>query len=164
MAEIKRENERVCRNNGNYTTNSTYQSNLNTLLRSLSSNGPTTGFSTTTQGSSPDQVGGLVLCCGNTDVNACASCLDNAVPDIIQLYDDCFLRYSNIRFFSSVDASPGFLMWNANNASDPRSLFATVYGLMGSLINETAGGPGMFTTGEVAVNGTGGGQKVYGLA
>ncbi|KAK1304475.1 putative cysteine-rich receptor-like protein kinase 20 [Acorus calamus] len=164
----------ICQNNGNYTTNSTYQSNLNTLLRSLSSNGPTTGFFTTTQGSSPDQVDGLVLCRGDTDVNACASCLDNAVPDIIQLcpyqksavvwYDDCFLRYSNIRFFSSVDTSPGFVMWNANNASDPRSLFATVYGLMGSLINETAGGPGMFATGEVAVNGTGGGQKVYGLA
>ncbi|KAK1303143.1 Cysteine-rich repeat secretory protein 38 [Acorus calamus] len=79
-------------------------------------------------------------------------------------YDDCFLRYSNIRFFSSVDTSPGLFMWNINNASDPRSLFAAVYGLMDSLVNEAAGGPGMFATGEVAVNGTGGGQKVYGLA
>ncbi|KAK1304472.1 Cysteine-rich receptor-like protein kinase 8 [Acorus calamus] len=161
-----------CQNNGNYTTNSTYQANLNSLLSSLSSNGPTTGFFTATQGSPPDQVDGLVLCRGDTNLTTCATCLDNAVPDIIQLcpyqksavvwYDYCLLRYSNIRFFNSVQNSPKFFMLNVNNATDPRPFFAAVYGLIGSLVNKTAEGPGMFATGEVPVSGAG--QKIYALA
>ncbi|KAK1326311.1 Cysteine-rich receptor-like protein kinase 8 [Acorus calamus] len=166
----------ICQNRSNYTTNSTYQSNLNTLLRSLSSNGPPTGFFTTTQGNPPDQVDGLVLCRGDTNVSACAACLDIAVVDVVQScptqkgaviwYDDCLLRYSNIRFFNSVETSTKVYMWNVKNATDPRPFFAAVYGLMGSLVNKAAGGPGMFATGEVAVRGAGAvaGQKVYGLA
>ncbi|KAK1303139.1 Cysteine-rich receptor-like protein kinase 8 [Acorus calamus] len=166
----------ICQNKSNYTTNSIYQANLNTLLSSLSSNGPTTGFFTTTQGNPPDQVDGLVLCRGDTNVSACAACLDTAVVDVVQScptqkgaviwYDNCLLRYSNIRFFNSVDTSMMIYMWNVNNASDPRPFFATVYGLMGSLVNETAAGPGMFATRELAVSGAGAvaGQKVYALA
>ncbi|KAK1280227.1 Cysteine-rich receptor-like protein kinase 8 [Acorus gramineus] len=166
----------ICQNKSNYTTNSPYQANLNTLLSSLSSNGPTTGFFTTTQGNPPDQVDGLVLCRGDTNVSVCAACLDTAVVDVVQScpnqksaviwYDDCLLRYSNIRFFNSVETSSKFFMWNVNNATDPRPFIAAVYGLIGSLVNKTAGDPGMFATGEVAVSGAGAvaGQKVYVLA
>ncbi|KAK1303136.1 Cysteine-rich receptor-like protein kinase 8 [Acorus calamus] len=161
-----------CQDKGNYTTNSTYQANLNTLLSSLSSNGPTTGFFTATQGSTPDQVNGLVLCRGDTNVSACASCLNNAVPDITQLcpyrksavvwYDNCLLRYSNIRFFNSADTSLIFYMWNVNNVSDPTPFFKTLNGLMGSLVNRAANDTSaeMFATGDMAVNST---QRVYGL-
>ncbi|KAK1260554.1 Cysteine-rich repeat secretory protein 1 [Acorus gramineus] len=100
----------ICQNLGNYTTNSTYQSNLNLLLHTLSSNGPITGFLTDTEGSSPNQVFGRALCRGDTIQSNCASCLSNAVQDVVQLcphqmsaiiwYDDCQLRYSNATFFS----------------------------------------------------------------
>ncbi|KAK1304026.1 Cysteine-rich repeat secretory protein 38 [Acorus calamus] len=165
-----------CQNKSNYTTNSTYQANLNTLLSSLSSNGPTNGFFNTTQGNPPDQVDGLVLCRGDTNVSECAACLDTAVVDVVQScptqkgaiiwYDNCLLRYSNIRFFNSVENSPKFFMSNVNNPTDPAPFFAAVYGLIESLVNKAAGGPGMFATGEVAVSGPGAvaGQKAYALA
>ncbi|KAK1280226.1 Cysteine-rich repeat secretory protein 38 [Acorus gramineus] len=157
---------------GKYTTNGTYQTNLNTLLSSLSSNGPTTGFFTATQGNAPDQINGLVLCRGDTDVTACASCLDNAVPDIAQLcpyqksaiiwYDDCLLRYSNLRFFNSSDGSHAFYMWNVKNVSNPTPFFKTLKGLMGSLVNRAVNDTSaeMFATGDVEVNGA---QRLYGL-
>ncbi|KAK1326308.1 Cysteine-rich repeat secretory protein 38 [Acorus calamus] len=162
----------MCQNYGKYTTNSTYQTNLNNLLRSLSSNGPTTGFFTATQGNPPDQINGLVLCRGDTDVTECASCLNNAVPDITQLcpyrksaiiwYDDCLLRYSNVRFFNSSDESDVFYMWNVKNVSDPTPFFKTLNGLMGSLVNRAVNDTSaeMFATGDVAVKGA---QRLYGL-
>ncbi|KAK1304021.1 Cysteine-rich repeat secretory protein 38 [Acorus calamus] len=162
----------ICQNYGKYTTNSTYQTNLNNLLRSLSSNGPTTGFFTATQGNPPDQINGLVLCRGDTDVTACTSCLNNAVYDIAQLcpyrksaiiwYDDCLLRYSNLRFFNSSDKSHVFYMWNVKNMSDPTPFFKTLNGLMGSLVNRAVNDTSaeMFATGDVVVNGV---QRLYGL-
>ncbi|KAK1304020.1 Cysteine-rich repeat secretory protein 38 [Acorus calamus] len=162
----------ICQNNGNYTTNNTYQSNLNTLLRSLSSNGPITGFFTATQGSPPDQVDGLVLCRGDTNETTCAACLDNAVPDITQLcpyqksaiiwYDDCLLRYSNLRFFNSSDESHDFYMWNVKNVSDPTPFFKMLNGLMDSLVNQAVNDTSseMFATRDVKVNGA---QRLYGL-
>ncbi|KAM4113198.1 hypothetical protein ACJW30_05G201400 [Castanea mollissima] len=80
-----------CPKEPNFTPNSTYQSNLNHLLSSLSSNANLeTGFY-------------------NTTVN----CVSTATKDIVQhycptgieatiWYDQCMLRYSNESFFSSM--------------------------------------------------------------
>ncbi|KAJ3670359.1 hypothetical protein LUZ60_010683 [Juncus effusus] len=64
---------------GNYTANSTYQSNLNLLFSVLESNATGTGFSAATVGSVPNQVSGLVLCRGDVNGFACASCINKTL-------------------------------------------------------------------------------------
>ncbi|CAD5183525.1 unnamed protein product [Musa acuminata subsp. malaccensis] len=73
---------------GNYTANSTYESNLNLLLSSLVSNGSAPGFFTDTVGRIPNQVQGLVLCRGDTNPTTCGSCLSNVTVQILRLCAD----------------------------------------------------------------------------
>ncbi|KAJ0983414.1 hypothetical protein J5N97_011669 [Dioscorea zingiberensis] len=117
-----------CGSTGNYTANSTYESNLNALLPSLASNGSDPGFYKDTLGRVPDQVYALSLCRGDVNASVCRSCLDLARQDAIQLcpykkaatiyYDYCFLRYSNQNFLNSNDNSDVFFMWNAQNTTE----------------------------------------------
>ncbi|KAJ0983346.1 hypothetical protein J5N97_011601 [Dioscorea zingiberensis] len=129
-----------CENTSNYTTNSTYQSNLATLLSSLYSDGSVPGFYKNTVGSVPDKVYGLVLCRGDQNVTACRSCLDVARQDVIQLcpnnkganvwYDPCFIRYSNQNFLSStVNSNPAILV-NTQSVAEPDKFNKLVVQLM----------------------------------
>ncbi|KAI4298608.1 hypothetical protein L6164_032145 [Bauhinia variegata] len=58
--------------NGNYTANSTYQTNLNTLLSNLSSNTQTDyGFYNFSLGENSDQVNATGLCSGDIKPDVC---------------------------------------------------------------------------------------------
>ena len=70
---------------GNYTTNSTYHANLNSLLPSLISNASlgaatrnSAGFYTSTYGESPDKVYAALLCRGDLKLDDCRSCLNES--------------------------------------------------------------------------------------
>ncbi|CAN6457977.1 unnamed protein product [Victoria cruziana] len=99
----------------NYTSNSTYQHNLNRLLASLSENAAFTGFYNTTIGQSPDQIHGLVQCHEDISTSDCRTCADSAASQILQQcpnsmtaviwLDVCLLRYSSFDFFGTVDES-----------------------------------------------------------
>ncbi len=90
---------------GNYTNNSTYETNLNQLLSSLSSNTEIDGFYKSSYGQSPDEVYATVLCRGDLKPDLCRSCVKNATELITQICpnrkgaigisDLCMLRYSN---------------------------------------------------------------------
>jgi hypothetical protein len=90
---------------GNYTNNSTYETNLNQLLSSLSSNTEIDGFYKSSYGQSPDEVYATVLCRGDLKPDVCRSCVKNATELITQICpnqkeaigisDLCMLRYSN---------------------------------------------------------------------
>lgn len=109
-----------CSNGSSYGLNSTYRSNVVTLLSSLSANASTSpvGFATGAIGATPDQVWGLALCRGDVNGSSCASCLalapdiafDNCrgVKDVSIYYDRCLLHYSGKDFLASPgdDASP----------------------------------------------------------
>ncbi|KAJ0983258.1 hypothetical protein J5N97_011513 [Dioscorea zingiberensis] len=163
----------VCGNTGNYTANSTYESNLNALLPSLASNGSDRGFYKGSVGRVPNQVNALILCRGDTNSSACRSCLDLARQDVLQLcpyymtatiwYDNCLLRYSNLNFLNSTDNSNVFYMWNTQNETDPDKFNK----LVGELINSTSqyaaiNSSRRFGTGEA--NLTAPDTKLYGLA
>ncbi|XP_073108418.1 cysteine-rich receptor-like protein kinase 6 isoform X3 [Elaeis guineensis] len=138
-----------CGTTDNYTANSTYESNLmNLLLPSLASNASLSGgFLNATVGQIPDQIYGLAMCRGDTNASVCRSCLNNAIQDAPQLcaynkgatvfYDDCLLRYSNQRFFSTVDTSPSWIMWNRYNVTD-RSWFDKIVDELMSKITDWA--------------------------
>ncbi|XP_018504788.2 cysteine-rich receptor-like protein kinase 29 [Pyrus x bretschneideri] len=117
--------------NGNYATNSTYQTNLNRLLSSLPSekNGDGYGFYNASYGenSSNEQIYAIGLCRGDVMAEDCRTCLNNsryALPqrcpnqkEAIGWHDECMLRYSNRSFYGVMEASPSFYVQNPNNIS-----------------------------------------------
>ncbi|KAM7490227.1 hypothetical protein LguiA_033148 [Lonicera macranthoides] len=118
----------VCSNTTTYTYNSTYQTNLNLLLSSLSSNSTNNGtvFSTFTAGQIPPDVAyGLFLCRGDIDAPTCRDCVATATREItarcpnqksaVVWYHECMLRYNNSSFFSTVADDPVVYMANTGD-------------------------------------------------
>ncbi|KAM1797013.1 hypothetical protein ACFX11_037180 [Malus domestica] len=122
----------VCINEkGNYTTNSTYQTNLNRLLSSLPSdeNGNGYGFynASYSLNSSNEHIYAIGLCRGDVTVGDCGSCLNNSQYDLLQLcpnqkeaigwYEKCNLRYSNRSIYGVMETEPPHRYNNINNVS-----------------------------------------------
>ncbi|KAB1202814.1 Cysteine-rich receptor-like protein kinase 29 [Morella rubra] len=142
-----------CIDKGNYTANSTYQTNLNHLLTSLvPDNGTSYGFYHSSYGQNLDEAYAIGLCRGDANPNVCRSCLNNATSLLRQLcpnqkeaiggYDYCMLRYSNRSLYGTVETDPDFYMWNLNNVSaNYVDQFNTdLRALMENLISQAAGG------------------------
>ncbi|XP_049931593.1 uncharacterized protein LOC116246309 [Nymphaea colorata] len=99
----------------NYTSNSTYENNLNRLLASLRENASFTGFYNTSVGKGADQVHGLVQCYKDISAGDCSTCADSAASQILELcpnskaaviwFDNCLLRYTSFNFFGIIDES-----------------------------------------------------------
>ncbi|KAF8030656.1 hypothetical protein BT93_E2945 [Corymbia citriodora subsp. variegata] len=124
----------ACPNTTLFSPNSTYQSNLNTLLSSLSTAAAATnntdGFAYATAGKSPpDRAYGLFLCRGDVNASTCSDCVANATQVILQKcpnqrvsviwYDECMLRYSNVSIYSVMELEPAYVMQNTGNITDP---------------------------------------------
>ncbi|XP_010503062.2 PREDICTED: cysteine-rich receptor-like protein kinase 10 [Camelina sativa] len=137
-----------CGNRANFTRNSTYFSNLKSLLSTLSSPNASyaTGFHSATVGSGSDTVTGLFLCRGDIIPEICS---DNALyaaddaltrcPDQKEAtiwYNPCTLRYSDRNILSTLATSPGVLLTNTNNVTaDLRDRLGEV---LNSTMNEAA--------------------------
>ncbi|XP_074267397.1 cysteine-rich receptor-like protein kinase 25 [Silene latifolia] len=119
----------TCTNDTMFTNGSTYQTNLNTLLRHLASNATNNpqGFYRTTVGTpSIEAVYGEYLCYGTQNISSCHQCVATATTTDIPrlcpnmkvaiLWEDvCQVRYSNASFFNSMDQFPAMVVWNNNN-------------------------------------------------
>ncbi|RVW33593.1 Cysteine-rich receptor-like protein kinase 29 [Vitis vinifera] len=109
---------------GDYTDNSTYQTDLNSLLTSFSNTQVKYGFYNFSVG----EVNGIGLCRGDLTPDTCRSCINNSSQDIRRLcpnykeavlyYDQCTLRYSNRSIFGTVDTSDSYALQNTQNVSD----------------------------------------------
>ncbi|XP_034697800.1 putative receptor-like protein kinase At4g00960 isoform X2 [Vitis riparia] len=109
---------------GNYTDNSTYQADLNSLLTSFSNTQVEYGF----YNSSVGEVNGIGLCRGDLTPDTCRSCINNSSQDIQRLcpnykeavlyYDLCMLRYSDRSIFGTVETSHSYGLVNGQNFSD----------------------------------------------
>ncbi|KAM7493134.1 hypothetical protein LguiB_027743 [Lonicera macranthoides] len=130
-----------CPNTTTYTPNSAYQTNLNLLLSSLSSNSTNKGtiFSTSIVGKDPPNVVyGLFLCRGDLNALECHDCVANATGEIttrcpnqksaVIWYDECMLRYDNSSFFSTIEDKPTFNLTKANFIRTEQSWFRQVVG------------------------------------
>jgi hypothetical protein len=102
---------------GNYTTNSTYQHNLNTVLTTLTSNTEITyGFYNFTYGIDNNKVYAIGLCRGDVNPQNCRQCLNNSrylltqscpnKKEAIGWTDGCMLRYSNRSIFGLMETIP----------------------------------------------------------
>jgi hypothetical protein len=96
----------------NFTFTSTFKSNIDRVLFSLSSNAIVTGFSNASAG----VVSGLFLCRGDVNATVCQDCVAFGAFDILQRcilqmgaivwYDECLVRYSNESIFATLNEGP----------------------------------------------------------
>ncbi|RDX87683.1 Cysteine-rich receptor-like protein kinase 25, partial [Mucuna pruriens] len=163
-----------CNNdNGNYTANSTYQNNLNTLLSNLSSNTNIDyGFYNFSHGQDNDRVNAIGLCRGDVKPDACRSCFNDSKVLLTQLcpnqneaigwYDNCMLRYSNRSIFNAEETSPDFCMRNPHNATDVDQFNQVLRNLLDSLVSKASLGDSRLKF--AAANESGPAfQNIYGL-
>ncbi|KAG2684222.1 hypothetical protein I3760_10G066900 [Carya illinoinensis] len=117
-----------------FAANSTYESNLKIVLSSLSSNATrvTTGFYNASAGEDPaERVSGLFLCRGDVNTTVCQDCVATATKEVRQLcpldkvallwYDECFLRYSNLSIFATINEVPGVEINSTQNIGETES-------------------------------------------
>ncbi|XLR02084.1 hypothetical protein S83_068282 [Arachis hypogaea] len=166
----------VCKdNNGNYTANSTYSSNLNTLLSNLSSIIGTTNdyrFYNLSNGQNTDKVNLIWMCRGDVTKEDCLSCLNDSrilLPKVCPnqkeatgWYDYCMLRYSNRSIFGIMDSNR-WEIHNKKNVNDANEFNQVAADLMQSLRSKAAAISGesliKFSAGEAKVGA--GFQTVY---
>ncbi|KAH7837532.1 hypothetical protein Vadar_014898 [Vaccinium darrowii] len=113
-----------------YAQNSTYQTNLNTLLSALSSHSTvSSGFYKSDVGTiQPDVAYGFFLCRGDVSAAVCEDCVGFASRDVVARcptlkrvtiwYDECMLRYSNRTIFFNVEEETAFYSWNGDNVTN----------------------------------------------
>ncbi|KAK7261059.1 hypothetical protein RIF29_27362 [Crotalaria pallida] len=156
---------------GNYTTHSSYESNLKTLIDSLIYKTPSTGFGVGSVGQyQNDQVYGLALCRGDVSPSECKTCVSQASEEIrnrcqynkgaIIWYDYCLFKYLDTSFFGQIDNTNKFYMWNLNNVSDPTTFNYNTKELLSTLAQKASLNPKLYATGEVKL---GEEKKLYGL-
>ena len=161
-----------------FAANTSYQSNLLTLLSSLSSNATgSTEFYNATVGmtNDPDTVYGLFMCRGDVSHQLCQECVSNATQKIashcwlakhaIIWHQFCFVRYSDRYFFSHVDEQPQINVFNMNNVSDGTSFAWTLSNTLNQVAGDAAScgpaGTKKFATKEAHVSE---GRTLYALA
>ncbi|KAG8099764.1 hypothetical protein GUJ93_ZPchr0013g37276 [Zizania palustris] len=150
-----------CGSNGNYSANSTYQTNLNQLAAALPKNVSGSLFASGAAGSVPNTVYALAFCFGDTIASDCAACVGNAFPDSQQLcpynkevyivYKECYLYFSNINFLASTDNAGVMNIYNVGNVTGDITRFdRAVTGLMNATAGYAAYNSSMrFATGEM---------------
>ncbi|XLT73914.1 hypothetical protein HN873_030340, partial [Arachis hypogaea] len=161
---------------GNYTANSTYHKNLNTLLSTLISNTQIDyGYYNFSYGQDDNKVNAVGLCQGDLNQNDCRRCLNNSITLLTQLcpnqkeaigwYDTCMLRYSNRTIFGNhhVDDSPKIYLWNPQNATDLPVFNQNLKSLMSNLIDKAIAGDSRQKYAAASVNSTDF-QNIYGVA
>ncbi|KAF8030675.1 hypothetical protein BT93_E2953 [Corymbia citriodora subsp. variegata] len=114
-----------------FAPNSTYRSNLNALLPSLSSAAidNADGFANATAGKdSPNRAYGLFLCRGDVGTTMCSECVATGAKDILRRcpnkrssviwYDECMLRYSDQPVYSVMETVPIYNMPDTGDVAE----------------------------------------------
>ncbi|KAK1375185.1 Cysteine-rich RLK 29 [Heracleum sosnowskyi] len=120
----------VCGTNGNYTSNSVYNKNLDSALANLSllANTSNSGFYNASAGQDSNRVNALVLCRGDVQPDICRSCVEDSInklrelcpnqKEAVEWYDECMLRYSNDSILNNLATKPTRALLNVKNASN----------------------------------------------
>ncbi|XP_019106728.2 cysteine-rich receptor-like protein kinase 10 [Beta vulgaris subsp. vulgaris] len=146
-----------CPNTTMFANNSQYETNLNAVFHSLSSNAtnPSGYAQAVARNGSNEAVYGHFLCRLDQPAASCRDCLvtatTNDLPRIrcpnrkvaIIWYDECMVRYSNESFFRRMDADPWFPLTNEKNITGNITQFMDAVGnMMNDLrVRTSNGGP-----------------------
>ncbi|XP_044460669.1 putative receptor-like protein kinase At4g00960 isoform X1 [Mangifera indica] len=165
-------------NDQNYTTNSTYQANLNHLLNSLTNTTPIyNGFYNSSYGENSDKVYASAICRPDTDPDSCRDCVTFATRNLTLLcpkhkmaiggYDDdnytnCMLRYADYDYTGVMENAPYFFVYTESNITQNVEQFnQTRQSLLQWLTSEAAArGPDKYAAGKQVVSGI---LTLYGL-
>ncbi|CAH2080169.1 unnamed protein product [Thlaspi arvense] len=108
----------------NFTRNSTYHTNLNTLLTTLSNQSSLANYYNLTTGQASDTVHGMFLCTGDVNRTTCNTCVKTATIEIskncsnhreaVIYYFDCMVRYSDKFFLSTLETQPSTYWWSTD--------------------------------------------------
>ncbi|OMO77453.1 hypothetical protein COLO4_25169 [Corchorus olitorius] len=137
---------------GNYTPNSPYQANLNSIFSLLIS--PTTdfnyGFYNLSAGENPDQVYAMALCRGDRTQDVCISFLNETIAQLKQRcpmnkeaigwHENCTLRYANRDMFGEMEYAPQSCNPSGMNASNPDQFNQALDQLLSNLSGIAADG------------------------
>ncbi|KAI9123914.1 hypothetical protein K1719_005214 [Acacia pycnantha] len=120
-----------------FAANSSFQSNLTSLLSSLASNKTANidFFNTTVRGGN-NTLYGLFMCRGDVTIQLCHQCVVDATTNIRSLcnvskeaviwYEECMVRYSDSYIFSIVKTKPNRCGANSNNVANNQTGFINV--------------------------------------
>ncbi|GKV19250.1 hypothetical protein SLEP1_g29536 [Rubroshorea leprosula] len=164
----------ACVNNGNFTTNSTYGTNLNRLFFQLSTTVDFSyGFYNLSVGRSPDQVNAIGLCRGDQMEDVCRRCLNETVSELQQQcpnykeaigYSEfCTLRYSDQQLYGSMKGSPYFAISNVSSTSDVDGFNQALISLLTDLSSRAATGGSLRKYAADNVTGPGFFLRIYAL-
>ncbi|KAM1224802.1 hypothetical protein COP2_044827 [Malus domestica] len=158
---------------GNYTTGSTYQTNLNGLLFDLHSYNNGYGYFNSSRGENIDRVYTIGLCRGLIREDVCSMCPTDAAnyiregcpnQEAIGWQNDCMLRYSNRSIYGMMQTNPDFYLKNDANVSTGLDAFSQERShLLNRLAQKTVTGGDLrkFATGNASIPSTD--ITIYGL-
>ncbi|XP_038714288.1 cysteine-rich repeat secretory protein 38-like [Tripterygium wilfordii] len=161
----------ICFNKDNYTTNNRYRNNLNDLLSILAYKASLTGFGLGSVGKVQDYVSGLALCRGDVSSPDCKTCINDASKELLQRcpnnkgaiiwYENCLLKYSNVKFFGKIDYDNKFLLSNVKDVEgDPEVFYGKVKELLSGLANKAEATEKLYAPGDLELNKN---EKLYGI-
>ncbi|XP_028767793.1 cysteine-rich receptor-like protein kinase 10 [Neltuma alba] len=139
-----------CSTRGNFTANSTFDSNLKTFFSSLTSNKTANlKFYNTTVGRGGETVYGLFMCRGDVDnQDVCRQCVADSTLEVgsvcpfskeaVTWRDLCLVRYSDRNFFSTVNTRPRLRMLNPNNVSNQAGFMNVLTFIMNQSADEAS--------------------------
>jgi hypothetical protein len=161
-------NYHYCLDQSNNSPNVSFQSNLQVLFGSLSSNA---SENNSFYNDASNGIYGLFLCRGDVNTSTCQSCVSYAGQYItsqcpsnttaIVWFDECMLRYSDTNFFGVEQTLPWVFMWNIQNRTSPDETDFDGRAVMNRLIADALGTETLYTAGSRPFNGSG--QVRYGL-
>ncbi|KAM7506202.1 hypothetical protein LguiB_005106 [Lonicera macranthoides] len=148
---------------GNYTSDSIYRTNLDTVLSSISSSANNNyGFYNFSVGQEPDTANALAICRGDVDPDICGACVKDSILEIKQLcpnqkeviawYEKCMFRYSNRSIFRTMEIEPPLVLCNGYNVSKVDEFNQVLRTLLDSLQGQAVRGGSLrkFASGEKA--------------
>ncbi|KAL5772699.1 hypothetical protein ACOSQ2_012623 [Xanthoceras sorbifolium] len=160
----------LCYPNGNYTINSTYESNLNHVLNSLTSDTSIDyGFYKSSYGENEDKAYAFGLCRPDMEPDTCRNCINEASNNITSIcpkyliaiagfddrgYNNCMLRYADYDIFGVMETQPYFFVHSEINITENLVEFnQTRNRLLERLISAAAarGSPHKYAVGEEPV-------------
>ncbi|KAL2931891.1 Cysteine-rich receptor-like protein kinase 8 [Bienertia sinuspersici] len=156
-----------------YSTPSTFQTNLNTTLSSMSSDTRITyGYYNFTAGKQPDKVEATALCRSDITLSDCRTCVSSMVstlPTTCQnnrqafgYSDYCQLYFTNTSAFHVLTDEPNYALRFNGNVTDAPNFNTSLTTLMTTLLkNASLGGSEVkFATGKIKLTSN---QSIYGL-
>ncbi|KAI3879035.1 hypothetical protein MKX03_019392, partial [Papaver bracteatum] len=161
--------DHFCYGRREYTTNSTFRTNLDLLFRSLSSANNSminNGYQNATVGQNSDIVYGSLQCTGDILLEDCQVCVKIATKEIrrtdrcsnstdaIIWYDMCMLRYSFLNYFNEMEVDPQFTSFDDDNVADADELRLILGGLLSGIAKSAVGNTVFpnFATGDTSYN------------